>query len=223
LNAAHDDRRVRRTRRLLREALLALILEQGYDQVTVQDILDRADIGRATFYAHFQDKDALLVSGFEELRDSLRQQLAALVRGRGDAEREQSELVHILFEHAASHAGLYRALVGKRGGGIVLKRAHEELAALLREHFEDAFAQHQLQPVVPSEVMIQFLVSALLGLLTWWLDKQMPYPPDEMSRAFWHLTHSGVSGVLDTSSTTPPAASFHKPQEGGEMNQHPHH
>src|SRR5689334_24059575 len=62
------DRRVRRTRRLLREALLALVAEKGYDRVTVQDVLDRADVGRATFYAHFRDKDDLLVSGFDELR-----------------------------------------------------------------------------------------------------------------------------------------------------------
>src|SRR5258707_301232 len=62
------DRRVRRTRRALREALVALIVERGYEKVTVQDVLDRADIGRSTFYAHYRDKDDLFGSCFDDLR-----------------------------------------------------------------------------------------------------------------------------------------------------------
>ncbi len=66
-----NDRRVQRTKRTLREALIALILDKGYDQVTVQDIIDRADVGRSTFYAHFENKDKLLLSGFEDMREIL--------------------------------------------------------------------------------------------------------------------------------------------------------
>ena len=77
MHATSEDRRVRRTRRRLRAALLELILAKGYDKVTIQDVLDRADVGRATFYAHFRDKDDLLVSGAVELRESLREQMAA--------------------------------------------------------------------------------------------------------------------------------------------------
>ncbi len=61
-----EDRRVARTRQLLRDALVSLILERGYDEVTVQDVLDRANLGRSTFYAHYRNKDDLLFSGFEE-------------------------------------------------------------------------------------------------------------------------------------------------------------
>jgi len=68
---ATTDRRVRRTRQLLRDALMELTLERGYDRVTVQDILDKADVGRSTFYAHYRDKDDLLVSEFEALHPSL--------------------------------------------------------------------------------------------------------------------------------------------------------
>ena len=66
------DRRVRKTRQLLREALMELTLERGYDHVTIQDILDRADVGRSTFYAHYHDKDDLLVSEFETGRAATR-------------------------------------------------------------------------------------------------------------------------------------------------------
>ncbi len=64
------DRRIQRTRQLLHEALITLILEKGYDAITVQDILERANLGRSTFYAHYQDKEALLLSGFQELFDA---------------------------------------------------------------------------------------------------------------------------------------------------------
>src|SRR5690242_4167136 len=61
------DRRIQRTRQLLLDALLSLILEKDFDSITVQDVIDRANVGRSTFYAHFQDKDELLLSGFEHL------------------------------------------------------------------------------------------------------------------------------------------------------------
>ncbi len=198
LEGERDDRRVRRTRRLLRDALVALILEKGYDRVTVQDVLDRADVGRATFYAHFRDKDDLLVSGFEELRESLRQQLAKFTGAQADPLHlaEGLELTRVRFEHADDNRRLYQALVGKRGAGVIFRYAHEELASLLNEHFADVVAHRGLQLAVPPDVMVQYLVSALLGLLTWWLDNQMPYTADEMSRAFRQVTHSGVAGVL---------------------------
>ena len=69
-----NDRRVQRTHQLLRGALVALIQEKGFEALTVQDIIDRANVGRATFYAHFDNKEDLLVSGLEEFRASIREQ-----------------------------------------------------------------------------------------------------------------------------------------------------
>src|SRR5690242_13310 len=62
------DRRIQRTRQLLLDSLIQLILEKGYESITVQDIIDRANVGRSTFYSHFQDKEDLLLSGFESMR-----------------------------------------------------------------------------------------------------------------------------------------------------------
>ena len=70
--ARKKDRRVQRTNQLLRAALVSLIQEKGYENITVQNIIDRANVGRATFYAHFENKEDLLVSGFEDLRALLR-------------------------------------------------------------------------------------------------------------------------------------------------------
>ena len=105
------DRRVRRTRGRLRRALLELTLERGYGGVTVQDVLERADVARATFYAHYRDKDDLLLSGFDELREQLRGHL----RAHEEGERDGGGLLG-LFEHVGSNRALWQALTGRRGG-----------------------------------------------------------------------------------------------------------
>ena len=69
------DRRTNRTRKLLQEALVSLILEKGYEKVTVQNVIDRANVGRSTFYAHFQNMDDLLLSQFDDLREQFDQHL----------------------------------------------------------------------------------------------------------------------------------------------------
>src|SRR6185437_5564859 len=101
------DRRVLRSRRLLQEALVALILERGYDAVTVQAVLDRADVGRATFYAHFEGKEALLLSLFEELRGSLQHELASITPHTVARFGEGHGLLTPLFAHASRNRRLY--------------------------------------------------------------------------------------------------------------------
>src|SRR5687767_2197406 len=99
------DRRVRRTRRTLQEALTTLILDKSYERITIQDVLDRADVGRSTFYAHFRDKDDLLMACFDGVREELQREFAA----------EQS--ADALFLHAHRHRRIYKALCGKKSGG----------------------------------------------------------------------------------------------------------
>jgi AcrR family transcriptional regulator len=187
-----EDRRVRRTRRLLREALLALVAEKGYDRVTVQDVLDRADLGRATFYAHFRDKDDLLLAGFGELRQPLRSAMARSERGEHEPPGEGLETTRALFEHVAAHRALYRGLAGSRAGALVLKRARGELVALTRGHFERVVAQRGARPTIPLEVLAEHTVGALLGVLTWWLDADSTYSAQEMAATFERLATPAV-------------------------------
>ncbi|MGH2373308.1 MAG: TetR/AcrR family transcriptional regulator [bacterium] len=196
MKSKRGDRRVGRTRRALHEALRSLILQKGYDHVTVQDVIDRADVGRATFYAHFQDKDDLLMSGFEEMLESLRSHMAALLRGE---ERQLDEALGVsraLFDHAAGHRREYRALVGSRSGGALLKFAQKALTSLVREHLDQAVTRRRLKPVVPVEVTAHYAVSTLLALLTWWLDNDLPYAAEQMAQMFERLTRPAVAAAL---------------------------
>jgi len=105
-------------------------------------------------------------------------------------------VTRVVFEHVAQHRRLYRALIGSRGGGVMLRQAQRDLSDVFREHLEQAVAQHRVAPAVPVEIVVQFMVGSLLTLLTWWLDNDLPYSPDEMSDAFQRLSHDGLANTL---------------------------
>src|SRR5262245_40478418 len=102
------DRRVQRTPQVLQEALVALILEKGYEAVTIQHVIDRANVGRSTFYAHFHDKEELLLSEFERLWSQLEQHLDGRVR----SDEYPWGISTVMFQHAQSYHPIYKAVVG---------------------------------------------------------------------------------------------------------------
>src|ERR671911_1971150 len=114
MSPAPIDRRVRRTQELLRGALMALIMEKGYDRITVQDILDKADIGRSTFYAHYRDKEDLLLAGFEDIRAALAAERAASESGPG-GEDEVLQPLLVVFTHVEGHRQFWGPLSRKGG------------------------------------------------------------------------------------------------------------
>src|SRR5258706_10394854 len=124
------DRRSQRTRQLVHTALIELMLERRYDEITVQDIIDRANVGRSTFYAHYLDKEDLLVSGFTQVLDALRQHMEQ--HQQGDWRTPPG--LAFFFQHVQTHHQLYKALV--RGGGIELlyKKGHERLRQNIEQH-----------------------------------------------------------------------------------------
>jgi AcrR family transcriptional regulator len=196
-----QDRRVRRTRRNLHEALIAMILERGYEYITVQDILDRADVGRSTFYAHFRDKEALLLSSFDDLRADLQRDIDALTPAEAPANPGQPSTV--LFAHAYRHRSIYRALCGgKQGGNLVYRHLHSAIGTMLREHLEPHMAA--VGSRLPVDLVSEFHASALLGMLTWWVEHDFPYGPAEMARTYGALAVPGLLAALNGSGNPRP-------------------
>lgn len=184
------DRRVRRTRRILHEALIALILEKGYDRITVQDVLDRADIGRSTFYAHYRDKEDLLVSSFHGVRADLRRQVDALEDKVIPDPYTCATMV--LYEHAYANRRVYRALCGRHGGNIVYRHLHGMLGDLLRTHLSPHMAESDL----PLDVVAEFATTAALGLLLWWVNQDFPFGPGELAAMFQRLAAPGIAAAV---------------------------
>lgn len=156
---SRDDRRVRRTRNALREALVALIVERGWDGFSVQELCERADVGRSTFYMHFADKEEVLAAGFADVGREIRAQLE-----RAGAERPLG-FSRALLEHAQGHLRVYRALVGRRSSHLV----QGKLRDLVRDLVRDDVAG--LLPAGPRrDGTAAFLAGAFFELLIWSLE-----------------------------------------------------
>ena len=190
-----EDRRISRTRRLMHEALMTLIVEKGYETITVQDILDRADVGRSTFYAHYRDKDELLLSSFELLRTLFEQQQQALFDSRRTGKEPEVNFVLELFRHTGQHHKLYKAIAGKQSGEMILKYLHRYLYTMLIEPLTE-LNRNKKSPPVPIEVTTHHLVSTLLSLMTWWLDNKMPYSAERMDEIFRILTAPAIEAAF---------------------------
>ncbi|MBI4673810.1 MAG: TetR/AcrR family transcriptional regulator [Chloroflexi bacterium] len=195
------DRRIQRTRQLLQNALSELILEKGYEAVTVQDILDRANLGRSTFYAHYTDKDALFLSGFEVLRQVFEDHTKGWMAGKGLAHGKPTDLWRALFQHASANQRYYKAMLGKRSGDMLLKHVREYLLDHVRKNLK-ALARSEKKLGVPLDVQAEFVVSSFLALLTWWLDRDMPYSPEQMVQMLEHLVMPGLNRVLGSKTLT---------------------
>lgn len=189
-----EDRRVERTRMLLHEALMALILEKGYESVTVQDILDRANLGRSTFYSHYRDKDDLFLNGLNHLQTMLEKQHSQMARNV-DGSSSEFSLSLELFRHAQQNHRLYKAMVGKQSGHMVLTHAHTLLSGVVRQHLE-LYYKDKKKPAVSPEILAHWLVSSFFSLLTWWLDNHLPHTAEKMDEIFRQLTMPGVAIVL---------------------------
>lgn len=185
------DRRINRTRKLLQEALVSLILEKGYEKVTVQNVIDRANVGRSTFYAHFQYMDDLLLSQFDGLREQFDQHL----KSQPIPAANPWELTLLVFQHAQEQRLLYKALIGERGGNVMLSHINNYFSELIQEHLKLHLSDRNYE-MIPSEILAHYIVSSFMALLTWWLDHDLPYPAERMNEIFQELTEHGVESVL---------------------------
>lgn len=195
------DRRVQRTRRLLRDALITLSLDRGYDAITIQDITDHANLGRATFYLHYKDKDDLLLSTLQEIVDELLERI-------GPAENALNEThdnfaIQTLFQHAQENADLYRIILRGSGAASVQRRLREIAANVAREALH-ARLDDQSSPI-PLDLVAHYFSRALLGMVDWWLTENMPYSVDYMADVLTRLSLNPLLDTLDIE--TPQAAS----------------
>jgi len=178
------DRRVQRTRRALGDALLELILERGYEAITVQHVIDRADVGRSTFYTHFRDKDDLLASGFQDLRQMLDGQRSAPARVRPLA------FARGVIDHAYEEQRLFRAIVGRHSGRPVEKLFRGMVVDLVRADLA------AVAPGAPNlEATVQFVAGGFMALLVWWLEAPTPLEPAVVDALFHRLARPAVAAL----------------------------
>ena len=191
-----NDRRVQKTRKLLQDALIGLIEEKGYESITVQEILDRANVGRSTFYAHFQYKDQLLYSCFEPIHELFEQLNKRVLEARKNSGSiGNTDITLNLFQFAEQNHRFFKALLGKRSNGVFNKHFYDYLFAHMKEHLRLPMPREK-HDSPQSEIMAHYIVSAFMGILVWWVENDMPCTAEEIVRLFKQLTMPGFRDVL---------------------------
>ncbi len=192
------DRRVARTRQALREALLALIAEKGYDAVTVEEITQRANVGRATFYLHYRDKEEVLLEQLGEMaRDRVRLLTENPLAGWDLARNPLYPPLLLVFQHAAQNAGIYRVILQGEGAtrltehlrGIIIEALHVML------NLPDGSGSLSFDSDAPLDYLATYLAGALIGSIAWWLEQPNPPEPEAMTRLFQRMFFPGAAQV----------------------------
>ena len=176
--------RVRRTQKLLREALVELIEERGFDALTVGELTTRAMVSRAAFYRNYQDKYDLVEQIFAEA-------MSALLSSVGELGLKHPPETWIrFFEHIAQYDRLYRAVLGSKGSPWFARKLRASLAGLVgelehRPHGPNA----EIHPIHTfSDTLVPDLVSNMfVEAITWWLEHDRPYTPTEIATRTAHL------------------------------------
>ena len=218
------DRRVQKTRKLLQDALIELVAEKGYESVTIREILDKANVGRSTFYAHFQDKDQLLHSilgRLDELFEQHEKQVFDVTKNFGKADNTDLTLglspTLSLFQFVGQNHRFFKAMLGNRAygifarpvydyvfahvHGIFTKPIHDNMFAHLHEPFKMLVSREKYGSL-EAEIAAHYFVSALMGILVWWVEKDMPCTAEEMDKLFRQLAMPGFKHVLEVNHET---------------------
>ncbi len=183
-----NDRRSQRTRQALHDALFELMSKKGYEAVSIKDIIERANVGRSTFYAHYADKDELLASQLDRLVETLVQQ---------DQQQVSEENPYFpslgLFQHVRDQWRLYKILSLESGMNLHVQQLQKSIS----ERIEQRLLASGRTSELPAPVIANYLAGSLLSLLKWWLDNKMAYSPEQMDEMFRKLALPGVMQTMN--------------------------
>lgn len=193
--AKNKDRRVQRTQQLLREALFSLIQEKGFENLSVQDIIDRANVGRATFYAHFDNKEDLLLSGFDALRASLRRRQRDAFSSQSSIDERVFAYSRDLLSHVHEYRHLFRAMSGKRSGAAVQTVLHRLTIDLVRDDLR-AMTDGLDSARAINDAVVEFIAGGLFGLMMWWLSGKARLTVEELNTLFRRFAIPAVKAAV---------------------------
>ena len=208
--SAHEgrsvDRRITRTRRKLQAAVVELSLDKGFQNITVDHILERAGITRTTFYAHFRDREQLLTSVAEQVIDDV------LERFAGDPGERDGERVLLLFREAERQPDRLRVVLRGEGDGVAMRYFADRVTAIVMETDAIDARRRSLRPVADPELVARAYAGQLLSVLAWWLELDSPPPAGRVVAQLRDLFNHGRASTSQPSrpSNRPTTAEVHQ-------------
>ncbi len=191
MSEEQEDLRVRRTHKLLWEALMAELSQRSFEEITVKEICERAMVHRSTFYKHYEDKYALLEQGMRQMYDALVAEVVHAPPSAFSVDHPPPYFVRV-FEHVAEHQQFYKLMLCGEGIGRFQKLVKDYIA-------EQALAKmRELPPAkqhfaFPPAMQVQFFAGAFLSLLAWWLENGMPLSPHQMAQYLLSISSTSHS------------------------------
>jgi AcrR family transcriptional regulator len=187
------DRRVQRTRRLLQRAMIELVNEHNYDDITVQDIVDRANVGRTTFYLHFNSKEELFVTCHEALVADF--YFWPLTREEILSPEPPSGMV-AAYRHLQEVRALMNPIFQGKDSAFILRRMRDWSAQEIEQSLRSAFVE--ADSAIPFNLLANYLAGAQIALIQWWMEKRTPYPADDLARMIHRLQRAAICEALGT-------------------------
>jgi len=195
-NSRKLDPRIERTQEALRGALMALIEEKGFDAISVQAITERARLNRATFYLHYRDKHDLLIRMSESVFDRLVEEAGPIDRENLAFQKPPQQLV-VIFQHLAKYRDFYRVVLGRSGVPAFVARVREYLVAFTQPRIASLHTLYPAAvPIMDDRFISEYVAGALLGIIIWWLDGNLPHSPEYMADRFSWLSVVGTYRMM---------------------------
>ncbi|MEI7025333.1 TetR/AcrR family transcriptional regulator [Paenibacillus sp. y28] len=193
------DRRIVRTRSMICDAFLVILNKKTYDEISIVDIADQANINRSTFYAHFIDKEDLLQKMIAEQIDMLKES----IRGVTDSTRfapsftTPDPVFLTLFEHASRHDPFYRVMLLRTSAGVFRSQLNE----VIREGFFVRLSRLDLEQKlqVPLDILLDYVSFSTSGIMVKWLSDNKVYSPHHMALQLTRMALIGVYSSMGAS------------------------
>lgn len=205
------DRRMLKTCQAIQDALFSLMQEKQYNRITIQDIIDRANVGRSTFYSHFATKDELLLSSIEGLLSMLDQCIMDYI-GHED---EKARLLPVgeFFEHIRDNNRVMKGLIKGKSSDLFLEKAQTYWNNKIEGYLDQKLAAGMAggkagnkaavkEAGVPMPILANHISGTLINLLRWWVENKMPYSPFQMDEYFQKLITPCIDAVMDIKAGT---------------------
>lgn len=190
------DRRVQKTRKLLQDALVSLITEKSFDSITIQEILDRANVGRSTFYFHYGNKYELLHSCFEDFCDLFEKHNECVSNnGRSSGNSNEPDFILSLFRFVGQNHQLYKAVLGMEGMGLISNPIHQYIFSYINNSVKKSVAVKAKTPL-ELDMLAHYTTSAFIGTMFWWINNDMPCTVEDVTKNFKRFATYDVGELL---------------------------
>jgi AcrR family transcriptional regulator len=185
---SRHERRRQQTRKLLIQTAVQLVLEKGYDAISIQDITERADMGRGTFYIHFKDKEEVVWSAIQNLILELEQEAHQLYK---DGIPDQPEYYGMLFifRRVDQNRDLFRVIFSGRGSATLTRRVQDLLAAIFLYDLKTQSFLRDPVSDVPVEIVAQMTTGMITRMIDWWLDTPNVYTAEQMAGMMYKVLY----------------------------------